>query len=103
MIVVAGTVTVRPELREKAATAAVSMVAATQQEAGCLKYNIFSDLTDPHTFFVFEEWESDAALMGHFQSAHMATFAAVLGEVLAGPPDIIRYEITASGPLPVGN
>src|SRR5438876_541216 len=103
MIVVAGSVMVQPEKREMAAAAAVKMVAATKQEPGCLKYDIYSDLNDPNHFFVFEEWENDAALMDHFKSRHMAEFAAVLGEVLAAPPEVTRYEIAASGLLPIGN
>ncbi|HLK59986.1 MAG TPA: putative quinol monooxygenase [Chthonomonadaceae bacterium] len=103
MIVVAGSVTVRPDQRERAVAAAVKMVAATQQEAGCLKYDMYSDLSNPNRIFVFEEWESDAALMAHFQTPHMAEFAGILPEVLAGPPDITRYEVASSARLPVGD
>ena len=74
MIVVAGTVRVRPERRAEAVRVAVAMAEATRAEPGCLSYRFAADLADPDTFLVFEEWEDEATLARHFATEHMATF-----------------------------
>lgn len=46
------------------------LVQKTQQEAGCLNYELFHDLRKPGHFVFIEEWESNAALDEHVQSKH---------------------------------
>ena len=50
-------------------------------------------MDDPESFFLFEEWESDAALAGHFESEHMRIFQQAIPALLAAPPQIRRYEV----------
>ena len=93
MIVVAGTVAIKPEGRDAAVQAALKVVAATKLEPGCQTYDFWSDLADPNLFHVFEEWDSKAALDAHFETAHMAEFLEALPAFVAGPADIKLYEI----------
>jgi quinol monooxygenase YgiN len=93
MIVVAGTVSINPAYREEAARVALKMVAATKQERGCLAYDFWADLADPNRFHVFEEWETQEALEAHFQTPHMAEFMEALPTLVAGAPNIMRYEV----------
>ena len=62
MIIVAGTVVVRPEMREAAIERGLWMSRLTEQEPGCRSYHFYADIADPATFLLFEEWESDEAL-----------------------------------------
>jgi len=93
MVVVAGTVKIKPERREEAQQLALRMATATRAESGCLTYQFYADLTDPATFFLFEEWENDEALNRHFQTPHMAEFQKHLPGLLAGPINVKRYTI----------
>jgi quinol monooxygenase YgiN len=93
MIVIAGKVAVRPERRHEAVRAALAMADATRKEEGCIAYQFSSDLADPNTILVFEEWENDEALARHFQTEHMRVFREQLARLLAGPPAIRRYSI----------
>jgi quinol monooxygenase YgiN len=95
MLIVAGKVPVKPDRRAEAVAAALKMAKATQAEAGCKSYAFYSDLADPNTILIFEEWENEAALTAHFQTPHMAEFNAVIGQFIAGPPSINRYEVGA--------
>ena len=95
MLIVAGRIQIRPERRAAAVAAAVKMAQATEREAGCRSYRFSSDLDDPNLFFLFEEWEDEAALTAHFQTPHMAEFNAVVPQFVAGPPSIHRYEVGA--------
>ena len=96
MIVVAGKIPVKPERRDEAQRAALAMVEATRREPGCISYAFYADLVEAGTFFVFEEWESEAALMAHFQSEHMARFQQRAAGLLAGPPTIKRYAVESA-------
>src|SRR4029077_14613865 len=81
MIVIAGSVPVRPDRREEAVRVARTMAAATRGEAGCQTYRFSADLDDPNMFLIFEEWDSEEALGRRFQTPHMAA----LREALPGP------------------
>ena len=95
MLVIAGTVKVKPEARAAAAQAALKMSKASEAEAGCKSYRFYADLDDPNTFLIFEQWEDEAALMAHFQTPHMAEFNGLIPGFLAAPPSITRYDVAA--------
>jgi len=99
MIVVAGTIPIRPEAREEAVRAAVAVVAATKGEEGCIAYDFYADLADPCRFHVFEEWASPEALAAHLQQPHTQAFLASLGRLAAGPPNVKRYVVERTEPL----
>jgi quinol monooxygenase YgiN len=99
MIVVAGSVRIKPEQREAAVRAALAMAEATRRESGCRAYRFSADLTDPALFYIHEEWDSADALTRHFGTPHMAEFQAQLPAVLAGAPEITRFEVASAGPL----
>lgn len=46
-------------------------VAPTRQEQGCLRYDLFQDVSDPAQFTFMEEWASVADLELHSRSAHI--------------------------------
>lgn len=99
MIIVAGTVPIRPEKRDEAARAATEMAKATQQEEGCLEYHFYSNVEDPDTFLVFERWQSEEALAAHFETTHMAEFRKKLPNLVSGAGEIYKYEVTDSHKL----
>lgn len=99
MIVVSGTVEVRSEMRAHAIELIRWLMAETAKEQGCLTYRFYADLEKPEVFRVFEEWVSDEALAAHSKSAHMAEFYSQAASMLAGAPEITRYEIANSGKL----
>lgn len=62
-----------------------SFVAPTRMEAGCIRYDLFQDVSDPKKFTFIEEWESPAALEAHSQSAHIAAGRAKMQGRLSMP------------------
>ena len=99
MIVVAGSVRIRPETRQEAIQLAVWMARETQTEPGCITYRFSSDLEHPDTIHIFEEWTDQAALEAHFRTPHMAQFNAKLGAFLAERPTVTRYAVSEHGPI----
>lgn len=99
MIVIAGSIPIKAEKREEAVAAALVMAAATQKEEGCHAYQFYSDLADPNTIFIFEEWENEEPLAAHMETPHMAEFRKVIPQVVAGPMALKKYEVASAGAL----
>lgn len=99
MIVITAKVTLRPEAEELAIAAVETMTTATLAEPGCISYRFYRDLLEPTQIFVFEEWESEAALAEHFAAPHMAEFRQHVPHFVASDIQIQCYEISAVKPL----
>jgi len=99
VIVISGRLPVRPDQRQRAIDSALAMAAASEAEEGCKEYRFAADLQDQNVFHIFECWESTEALDTHFATPHMAEFMKTAGEVLAGPANVTRFEVSSSAPL----
>jgi quinol monooxygenase YgiN len=99
MVIVAGRVAIQPERRADAVEAMHKVVAATKPEPGCIAYDFYVDIADPNMFHVYEEWESDAALSAHLQQAHTQEFLGGIGDLVASPPVVNKYEVASGGSL----
>jgi quinol monooxygenase YgiN len=99
MLVVAGTIALDPAKRDAATVAFDAMREATLKEPGCLAYQAYFDRSDPGVLFLFERWESDAALKAHFAAPHMAEFGKAMGSFGIRSTDIIRYDVSADSTL----
>jgi len=93
VIIVHGTIPLRPECREHALQLARRMADATREEIGCISYDFYVGLSDPNTLMLFQEWESMEALMGHFQTEHMEDFLRELPELVSGEIITRRYAV----------
>ncbi len=93
MIIVHGTIPIKPDSREDALRLARRMTEATLSEIGCISYEFFVGLSDPNTLMLFQEWESMEALMAHFQTNHMDEFLKELPAILNGEVMTRRYSV----------
>ena len=99
MLVIAGTIRIDPAKVETMSAAAREMMAETHKEEGCEAYVFSRDLEEPGLFHIFERWASDEALKAHFAAPHMAKFQAAMADFDVKGADILRYEISSSGPV----
>jgi len=60
-------------------------IAPTLKEDGCLRYDLFLDLSDAGKFTFIEEWTSTDALERHGKSAHITAGRAAMGPLLREP------------------
>jgi quinol monooxygenase YgiN len=72
-------------------------VGPTHAEPGCLLYTVHRDLQDPASFLVFERWASIDAHNAHMASAHVQELFKKVPELVAGPPDILTFELIPMG------
>jgi len=93
VIIVHGTIPIRPESRERALELARAMAEATRTEPGCISYDFYVGLSDANTLMLFQEWETMEALTQHYQTPHMEAFLEALPGVVAGEILTRRYAV----------
>ncbi|MEA5570601.1 putative quinol monooxygenase [Calothrix sp. UHCC 0171] len=82
--------------KEKEVTSLLlQLVGPSRQEEGCIRYELLQNHVEPTEFVFIEEWESEVALMGHIDSIHVQEIFRELGNLLATPPVIHRYQVLA--------
>ena len=99
MLIVLAEVKIKAETRDDAIAAAIEMMEATHKEEGCIAYNFYTDVADPTVIRIVEKWESDEALLAHFQTPHMAAFGAKMPAFVDGPVTADKYYISKSEPI----
>ncbi|MBV9385698.1 MAG: antibiotic biosynthesis monooxygenase [Chroococcidiopsidaceae cyanobacterium CP_BM_ER_R8_30] len=82
-----------PEKAETLKAVLLELVEPTRQEAGCLKYELFQNQSEPTDFTFVEEWASNDALDTHLESAHIKALSNQLDGLIAAEPDICRYTL----------
>jgi len=97
VIIVQGSIPVRPECRDQAISMAKNMVEASRLEIGCVSYDFYVGLADPNTLMLFQEWESLDALQAHFETQHMDVFLQQLPDILSGEVVTKRYAVQSIG------
>lgn len=70
-------------------------VAETGKYEGCVRFDVYQDIQDEHTFILYQEWDKQASLKAYRASDY---FKAVGGEIfplLDGDPDLASFEAEA--------
>jgi (4S)-4-hydroxy-5-phosphonooxypentane-2,3-dione isomerase len=57
--------------------------AASVKEPGCKRFDIINLASDPNHFFLYEVYESEAALKAHRETDHFKKFAAAAAKMVA--------------------
>lgn len=66
--------------------------ASNKNDAGCIRYEMYQDLSDPQIVTVIEEWESQEALDSHMKSKHFTDAMPKIGALCVKPADINLYK-----------
>jgi len=74
MEIIGGTIEYNPADKEKLFPHLRTMIAASNEEEGCLAYEFSPDLSKENVLHLYEVWVSAEALQEHLDSAHMAAF-----------------------------
>ncbi len=68
----------------------LALVEPTRKEDGCLQYDLHAVTGEAGRFVFYENWTSAEALERHLASTHFQAFLGVAGELLAGPPRVLK-------------
>ena len=87
-------VTLRFDAADPAALLAVlsKYVVLTRMQPGCRNVDLCSSFTHPGRYLIIQKWDSAEALQAHFDSDVMVEMAQSCAGLLAGPPDIDRWD-----------
>jgi len=98
-ILIAGTVDVDPAQRDQALEAGLPHMQATRAQAGCIDYQWSADALTPGRIYVYERWESQAALEAHFKGPHyLAMRDTIAAHGLRGA-DTLKFRVDLSEPV----
>ena len=92
MIIVTGSVVVRPEALEEAVAVSLEHVRRSRTEPGCLLHSVHRDVEDPNRLVFLEQWADRAALDAHFAVPASLDFVHRLSELAAEPPTMAIHE-----------
>lgn len=70
------------------------LVAPSQQEQGCIRYELWQDNEDPTIFAMVEEWESNEDLDAHLAGSRNRSGGPNMGDYMTGPPEMRRFSKT---------
>ncbi|WP_423762208.1 putative quinol monooxygenase [Burkholderia sp. NLJ2] len=59
-----------------------SLVAPTRSDPGMIRYELSRDLRNPRIFVFHEIWESQETLDGHLNTPHIATYRALVPDLV---------------------
>jgi quinol monooxygenase YgiN len=99
MIVLHAIFPIDPAELEEALDLAEMMVAESNQEPGVINYRAATDIGAGNLLRFFEQYEDAAALETHVESDHFAAFEAALPDLLAGDPDITRFDVDSASDM----
>jgi len=75
MICVAVTYVIKPGHESEAVALFGKLTGATRAEPGCRMYQAHRSTTDPRRFFLYEQYDDQAALDAHRAAPHFAQYA----------------------------
>ncbi len=99
MIVISGTFRIDAAKLDQAVSSAQKHMTKTHEEIGCGVFNLSLDIAERGLFWVIEEWESEAALLKHYETPHYAAFMQDLREFGVHEMNIQRYIVSEKSPL----
>ena len=88
MICVAVTYVIKPGHEGEAVDLFAKLTGPTRAEPGCRMYQAHRSPSDPRKFFLYEQYDDQAALDAHRAAPHFKELGRKLGEYLAGRPDV---------------
>jgi quinol monooxygenase YgiN len=93
VIVIAGRMKIDPTKLDHALGVIKPVVEQTANESGNVAYRYYADLDDPTTLFIFEEWQSEAALENHFTMPYMLDFLDKIPTLGIIDASVHRYSV----------
>ncbi|QCC47112.1 putative quinol monooxygenase [Halobellus limi] len=99
MIVLHAAFPIKPEKRSEALDLARDLVEQSNREAGMIDYRAATDVRDENVVRFFEQYEDAEAFESHTETDHFREFEAALDDLLAGEPEVVRFDVESAAEL----
>jgi quinol monooxygenase YgiN len=86
MIIITGSVQLRPEHRDAAFALGIEHSARSRAEPGCCAHNCHADAEDPTRMVFVEEWADMAAVSAHFAVPESGEFVRAVSAMAVAVP-----------------
>lgn len=93
MIVITGSIVVRPEHIDEAVRLCVEHSVRSRSEPGCLHHAAHRDLENEHRIVFVERWADRAAVDAHFAVPESGAFVEAVSALAAEPPTMDVLEV----------
>lgn len=100
MIVVHSEVPVKPDSRTEAVALLEDIAARSRAEPGVIDYRVTSDLEDPNTLRIIEQYEDEDAVDSHETSDHVARFQREMEPHLADDAVLTIHDVASKRTVP---
>ena len=91
MIVLNVFLSIKPEEEANFMEFVKGLVKNSRAESGNLMYNLYKQSDDLCKYIIVEHWENDEAIERHNKTEHFQKFASEIGNYVAEPFDIQKY------------
>ena len=88
MIIITGSIRMKPEHRDKAIRLAIEHSTRSRAEPGCLAHNCHIDAEDAARLVFVEEWADIAAVQAHFAAPASGAFVREMAAMGEGKPEM---------------
>lgn len=61
-----------------------------------IDYRAAADVEDPNTFRLLEQYDDEEAFGAHAETDHFQEFEEALPDLLAGEPEVTRFDVSGS-------
>jgi len=99
MIIIAGTIDLKPEVRDEALEATRELMAETRSQPGCLDYVWSADGAVPGRIYVFERWTDRDSLAAHLEGRYYLEMRDAMGSFGLLGADVSKYRIDIQEPV----
>lgn len=86
-------VSIKPENVKDFINAAQTIIKSSNEEEGCIEYNLFQSPYDEAKFVFVEKYKNQAAIDFHFAQPYFKEFGTTIANWTAGPSEIKIYDI----------
>lgn len=73
-LTIIATIIIQPDKIQEMLPIFEAVVTGSQEEEGCISYNLYQDIADSTKFTILEEWKSQEAINFHNNTEHFKTF-----------------------------
>lgn len=95
MLLIVGTVRLRPEKLDEARPVMQRMIEASRAENGCIEYSYSQDILETGLIHVKELWQDRVSLDKHFTSGHIADWRSEWPRLGITDRNLMLYEVDA--------
>lgn len=99
MIVINVSFPIEPDRIDEAVDRGEMLVGASNRETGMIEYRATRDVQDDTKLRFLERYEDEATLESHLETDRFGAFEAALPDLLAGEPEVRRFDVAEASDL----